>query len=139
MLQGHGAHNLQICAEPPGKEQHLQHGFRSGHSYESQLSSMLHDLTCNLDLNKQTDVAILDFSKAFDTVPHKRLLLKLKHYGISGWIKSFLVDRHRHVIVEGESSTRSKVLSGVPQQPFHLIGPHNEICMTLDPLGKNTA
>jgi len=57
----------------------VQHGFRKGHSTESQLIITLHDLTSNWDNKSQTDLIILDFSKAFDTVPHDKLLSKLVH------------------------------------------------------------
>ena len=63
-------------------------------------------------------MAILDFSKAFDVVPHRRLLGKLSTYGINGptlrWIEAFLVDRVQRVVVEGFRSQEDKVLSGVP-------------------------
>ena len=71
------------------------------------------------DSKKQSDLAILDFSKAFDTVPHQKLLHKLKHYGIDGkinkWIGSFLTQRKQRVVIEGESSESCSVDSGVPQ------------------------
>ncbi len=96
-----------------------QHGFRKGHSTESQLIQTIHDLTLSFDKRTQTDVIILDFSKAFDTVPHHRLLRKLDQYGISGkinrWISSFLQDRQQRVVVGGEHSQWVKVQSGVPQ------------------------
>jgi len=64
-------------------------------------------------------MAILDFSKAFDTVPHRRLLGKLSHYGIQGpvlrWIESFLIGREQRVVVDGHASASCSVLSGVPQ------------------------
>ena len=56
-----------------------QHGFRRGHSCEIQLITIFEDLARNLDHGKQTDVLLLDFSKAFDTVPHKRLPKKLDY------------------------------------------------------------
>jgi len=56
-------------------------------------------------MGKQLDVMILDFSKGFDTAPHRRLLSKLKHYGINGkllqWIEAFLGDRMQLVLVDG--------------------------------------
>ena len=68
--------------------------------------------------DKQTDVAILDFSKAFDVVPHKRLLHKLDFYGIQGsilfWISSFLSNQTQ-VVVDGEFSDVEPVTLGVPQ------------------------
>ena len=71
------------------------------------------------DSGKQLDVVILDFSKAFDTVPHSRLLGKLRHYGIKGnllrWIEEFLVGRTRSVLVDGIKSPEETVLSGDPQ------------------------
>ena len=69
--------------------------------------------------NKQVDVLSLDFSKAFDRVPHERLFCKLDYYGIRGtylqWIKEFLTDREQRVIIDNEFSAPSTVISGVPQ------------------------
>ena len=96
----------------------LNHGFRSGFSPETQLAVTIDDLAKKLDKNLQTDVIILDFSKAFDTVPHDRLLHKLFSYGIRGqlhtWFTNYL-KRTMRVIVEGELSSEAEVLSGVPQ------------------------
>ena len=65
------------------------------------------------------DVAYLDFSKAFDLVSHKHLLLKLKNHGINGqignWIKAFLENRKQKVVIRGHKSDELDVLSGVPQ------------------------
>ena len=71
-----------------------QHGFRSGRSCDSQLVYTINDLASNLDNRIITDVIILDFSKAFDTVNHRKLLLKLNYYGINEnlifWIGFFI-------------------------------------------------
>ncbi len=97
----------------------LQHGFRARRSCETQLTLTLHDLTHAIDKRKQIDMVILDFSKAFDTVAHNKLLLKLDHYGIRGdilkWIRCFLTQRKQCVTLEGASSTEVPVTSGVPQ------------------------
>ena len=97
----------------------LQHGFLKARSCETQVITTIHDLASNLDNNIQTDLQILDFSKAFDTVPHKRLSLKLNLYGIRGpllkWIECFLTNRSQSVVLNGYSSTSIPVLSGVPQ------------------------
>ena len=70
-----------------------QHGFRSKHSTESQLIITPHDLAQSLNNKLQVDMIIMDFSKAFDTVPHNRLLNKLNRYGIRNkthnWISNF--------------------------------------------------
>ena len=63
-----------------------QHGFRSQRSCETKLVQFVHDVIINLDEavnrgHKQTDLIIMDFAKAFDKVPHRRLLHKLDHYG----------------------------------------------------------
>ena len=69
--------------------------------------------------SSQIDIAVLDFSKAFDTVPHDGLLSKLKHYGIDDkiwtWISNFLKQRKQHVVVDGIQSDLVTVDSGVPQ------------------------
>ena len=74
-----------------------------------------------MSLNRgiQTDLLLLDFSKAFDKVSHPRLLYKLQHYGINGplfnWIKDYLSNRQQKVILDGASSSSSQVFSEVPQ------------------------
>ena len=97
----------------------LQHGFGKFFSCETQLLVTLQDLLSYRDKNIQIDLAVLDFSKAFDTVPHKRMLGKLSHYGIKGpvlrWIAAFLADRTQRVVIEGTHSPPAPVLSGVPQ------------------------
>ena len=68
---------------------------------------------------KQTDLILLDFSKAFDKVAHEKLLLKLHHYGITGdtlkWIKGFLEFRKQAVVINCINSEKIPVSSGVPQ------------------------
>ncbi|PIK55642.1 putative RNA-directed DNA polymerase from mobile element jockey-like [Apostichopus japonicus] len=96
-----------------------QHGFRRGRSCETQLAGLVDDLTQILENRGHVDLCIMDFSKAFDVVPHRRLLMKLEHLGIrhntNRWIEDFLSNRTQNVIIDGESSTSSPVFSGVPQ------------------------
>ena len=97
----------------------IQHGFRSGRSCETQLTGLVNDLAEVLDRRGRADLCIMDFSKAFDMVPHQRLLAKIDHLGIQGntklWIESFLTSRQQKVIIDGQSSSSSSVISGVPQ------------------------
>ena len=84
----------------------------------------MHDIISNLDGavnrgHKQTNLIIMDFAKAFDKVPHRRLLHKLEYYGIRGsthkWINSWLSGRTQQVVLDGQASDPVPVLSGVPQ------------------------
>ena len=96
-----------------------QHGFRKGYSCVTQLKDVCDKWSEELD-NKNSIYAIyLDFQKAFDSVPHQRLLLELKGYEIQGrlpkWIENFLKDRKQRVQVDGVSSDWADVTSGIPQ------------------------
>ena len=72
-----------------------------------------------MDEGSPVDVIYLDFQKAFDKVPHQRLILKLKSHGMGNsiikWIEQWLTDRKQRVVVDGEVSSWKSVLSGVPQ------------------------
>ena len=96
-----------------------QHGFRHRRSCETQLVLFVDELLQNMSVGKQTDAVVMDFSKAFDVVPHSSLLVKLNSYGIQQktleWIKSFLSNRTQRVVVDGEYSEPAPVTSGVPQ------------------------
>ena len=97
----------------------FQHGFRSKRSCTTQLLAFVDDLCKTMEAGRQTDVIVMDFAKAFDKVSHNKLCHKLHRYGISGstnrWIKNFLNNRTQCVVLEGCSSDRAPVLSGVPQ------------------------
>ena len=75
---------------------HNQHGFTSGRSCTTQLLYTMDYWTSSLDNNIPVDILYLDFRKAFDTVPHCHLFIKLAAYGIRDklldWIKSFLTN-----------------------------------------------
>ena len=75
----------------------LQHGFRAKRSCETQLVMLVEDLVRGCTDGKQTDLVLLDYSKAFDKVSNDKLALKLHQYGVRGdiltWIKSFLANR----------------------------------------------
>ena len=72
-----------------------------------------------MDHNVQGDMILLDFSKAFDTVPHCHLLKKLKFYHIESqvvqWIEKWLTLCKQRVLLDGELSDHVPVSSGVPQ------------------------
>ena len=96
-----------------------QHGFRTGRSCLSNLLSFFDQVSDGVDTGTAIDVIYLDFAKAFDKVPHERLMCKLTKYGISGklllWIRSWLNNRSQRVCLEGTTSEWMEVLSGVPQ------------------------
>ena len=101
-----------------------QHGVPSQMSCETQLVQFAHDIISKLDGavnrgHKQTDLIKMDFVKAFDEVPHRRLLHKLDFYGIRGsthkWINSWLSGRTQQVVLDSQASDPVPVLSGVPQ------------------------
>ena len=97
-----------------------QHGFVTGRSCVTNLLWVLRDWTSSLDKSAPVDAIYLhDFAKAFDSVPHERLLRKLESYGVSGlvkdWVKDFLSSRQQRVKVNGTLSDWVEVTSGVPQ------------------------
>lgn len=96
-----------------------QHGFLAKRSCVSNLLSVLDKWTEFLDEGTPVDVIYLDFAKAFDSVPHERLLVKLESYGITShvaaWVRDFLTGRRQRVRINDCFSNWSSVTSGVPQ------------------------
>ena len=90
-----------------------QFGFCKGRSCLTQLLVTIHEWMSYLDQNIPVDVAYLDFRKAFDSVPHRRLIHKLKGYGVEGnilnWIEDFLKERTQFVS-KGQKRLRSQVV-----------------------------
>ena len=96
-----------------------QHGFVPGRSCTTQLLCQLEDWTESMDKGEPVDVIYLDFKKAFDSVPHTRLIRKVSSFGIAdpllSWIKAFLSQRKQRVVVDGVNSSWASVMSGIPQ------------------------
>ena len=96
-----------------------QHGFREKRSTLTNLLIYMEALTDAMDQQIPVDINYLDCRKAFDTVPHERLLRKLEANGIRGkileWIRAFLSGREQYVEIRGNKSNNLSVTSGVPQ------------------------
>ena len=97
----------------------FQHGFRKGRSCVTQLLELIDAWNEMLENGNSIDIVYLDFQKAFDTVPHQRLLGKMESYGLSAqvlnWVEGFLEGRRQRVSLGASRSPWNSVTSGVPQ------------------------
>jgi len=96
-----------------------QHGFLPGKSCSTNLLAYMNEVTASLDKGVPFDVIMIDFQKAFDTVPFKHMLKKLKAHGVLGdvykWIENWTKDRKQRVVLNGVCSEWTDVLSSVVQ------------------------
>ena len=110
-ITSHMKENMLFCTK--------QYGFIQGRSTLLQLLTVLGKWSEKMDEGGVIDVIYMDFIKAFDKVPHKRLMNKLEAYGISGktkaWIQDFLHNRTQQVHIGNAKSKIGKVTSGIPQ------------------------
>jgi hypothetical protein len=96
-----------------------QHGFRRGRSCVSNLMSFLDKVTGCIDQGDSVDAIFFDLAKAFDKVPHQRLMAKIKAHGITGslfdWVQQWILGRQQCVCIDGTKSDWLGITSGVPQ------------------------
>ena len=117
-----------------------QFGFRSKHSTQQALITLMDKVTKSLDRGNIAISLFIDLKKAFDTVHHRILLRKLYAFGIRGillkWFESYLTDRSQYVIYDGVKSETRSIECGVPQGsilgPLHFIISMNDICNISD-------
>ena len=92
-----------------------QHGFRNKRSCLTNLLDFYSEVLNIYDETKAVDIIYLEFQKAFDNVPHKRLLKILESHGnILKWVEDWLCERRQRVVINGKSSNWRDVKSGVP-------------------------
>ncbi|KAF7245892.1 RNA-directed DNA polymerase from mobile element jockey [Varanus komodoensis] len=108
-----------VMLDREGRLTATQHGFRKNRSCQTNLVEFYDKVSKWLDGGDAVDVVYLDFSKAFDKVPHDILVEKLRSFGIHQstvrWIRAWLTDRKQRVTISGESSGWRPVTSGFPQ------------------------
>ena len=96
-----------------------QHGFVPGRSTITQLLEVLDMWTNIIEEGGSVDIIYMDYQKAFDSVPHRRLIEKVKAHGVGGqvlrWIQDFLSERRQRVVINGTQSQEADVTSGIPQ------------------------
>ena len=96
-----------------------QGGFRKEHSTTATTSEFLDDIYININKQILTRAVFVDFRKAFDSINHELLLLKLKYAGFAektvSWFESYLSERQQVVRVNGIESESLTVTCGVPQ------------------------
>ena len=111
--------NINNHLEQNGLIRNSQNGFGAGRSCLTNLLRSMEIATKQVDKGLPVDVVYLDFSKAFDEVPHNCLINKIKTHGIgcfvANWIESWLRNRYQRVVLNGYMSDWLPVLSGVPQ------------------------
>ena len=110
-----------------------QFGFRKYHSTVQQLLLFLNKVTSYVDSNTRCDTIYLDFSKAFDSVPHNELLVKLWRIGVTNnvwyWLREYLYDRRQCVSINGRYSSLLYLSSQVYPKAAYLV--HSSLCSTL--------
>jgi hypothetical protein len=96
-----------------------QHGFRPGYSCESQVITVCQDIADSMDNGDRIGAIVIDFAKAFDLVPHDRLLMKIAISGVDSRVvarvREFLLGSAQRVKIGGQFSEEVRVTSGVPQ------------------------
>ena len=96
-----------------------QHGFLKRHSTLTNLLETVDDWTIALNNRESVAVAYVDFAKAFDSVVHSKLIIKLQSFGLGGlllqWIANFLKGRQQKTVVGRSCSRYTDMGSGVPQ------------------------
>jgi len=102
-----------------------QHGFVLSCSCATNLIEFYDNITLAMDNNKPTDIIFLELAKAFDKVPHRALVAKLRSYGIQGkvgnWVESWLSNRKKRVVINVHRSVWKEILWSPTRQR---TGPH---------------